>query len=136
MKGTITSVLVALVLIGGAIIFTKENPKIEDNQAREENTGPSGNVTIENGAQIIEIKVRGGYTPRTSFAKAGVPTIIRFSTKDTFDCSSAVVIPSYNISRNLPISGLTDIELPASPAGTLKGSCGMGMYPFEVVFQN
>lgn len=137
MKSSITLILVILVLVGGAFIFSKGSPKAENNPVNEgENSLPSNNVTIESGVQIVEIKAKGGYIPRKSVAQAGVPTILRFNTNGTFDCSSSVRIPSFNISKNLPISGLTDIELPSSSAGTLKGSCGMGMYPFEVVFKD
>lgn len=131
MKGTITSILVALVLIGGVFIFTKEGPKTTGG-----NIVSANNVSITNGVQIVEIKARGGYSPRTSTAKAGIPTILRFSTSGTFDCSSSVRIPSLDINKSLPISGLTDIKLENPQAGTLQGTCGMGMYPFEVVFQN
>jgi len=131
MKGTITSILVALVLIGGAFIFTRGNAK-----PVEQNTVSTNNVTIENGVQIVEINAKGGYSPRRSIAKAGVPTVLRVNTNGTFDCSSALRIPSLNISQNLPISGLTDIELPASQTGSLVGSCSMGMYRFEIVFEN
>jgi len=131
MKSTITAVLIALVLIGGVFIFTKGSPKTENG-----NIVSANNVTIKDGIQIIEIKAKGGYSPRTSTAKIGIPTILRFSTNGTFDCSSAMRISSLNISKNLPISGLTDIELSNPAAGTLSGSCSMGMYPFEIVFQD
>ncbi len=132
MKSTITSILVASIFIGGAIVFSKSS----SNAANNPPAGSVNNVTVENGVQIVEIKVKGGYIPRTSYAKAGLPTTLRFNTNGTFDCSSSVRIPSLNISKNLPISGLTDISLPSSEAGTLQGSCGMGMYPFEIVFQD
>ncbi len=103
------------------------------------NTGQvanANNVTVVDGKQIIEISAKGGYQPRKSIAKAGVPTIIRFNTKGTFDCSSSVRIPSLNISKSLPQSGATDIYIGEGKLGTLQGSCGMGMYPFEVEFQS
>ncbi len=96
---------------------------------------PGNNVTVENGRQIIELRAKGGYAPRESIAKAGMPTILRIKTSGTFDCSSAVRIPSMDISRNLPSSGTTDIDIGNIQSGTLQGSCGMGMYPFEVVFE-
>ncbi|MEK7635273.1 MAG: cupredoxin domain-containing protein [Patescibacteria group bacterium] len=137
MKNTITAILIALVLIGGAFIFSKSSSGPDTGPIVNNNNGVSGsNVKIENGVQIIELKAKGGYFPRTSVAKAGIPTILRFNTSGTFDCSSAVRIPSMNLSRNLPISGATDIELGNPSAGTFRGSCGMGMYPFEVEFQN
>ena len=98
-------------------------------------TGASANnVSIVGNQQIVEITAKGGYLPRMSVAKAGIPTIIRFNTTGTFDCSSAVRIPSMGISRNLPQSGVTDIDIGTRQVSTLKGSCSMGMYPFEVVF--
>lgn len=95
----------------------------------------ANNVSIVDGKQIIEINAKGGYQPRKNIAKAGIPTIIRFNTKGTFDCSSAVRIPSMNISKSLPQTGSTDIDIGTGTIGTLKGSCGMGMYPFEVEFE-
>lgn len=96
----------------------------------------SDNITFLNGAQIIEINAKGGYNPKTSIARADIPTILRFYTQGSFDCSSVVSIPALNISQNLPITGKTDIELPSSKGGILKGSCGMGMYQFEVLFKS
>jgi plastocyanin domain-containing protein len=86
--------------------------------------------------QIVEITAKGGYLPRMSTVKAGVPTVLRFNTKGTFDCSSSVRIPSLNISQVLPASGSTDIALGALVEGVLKGTCGMGMYPFELNVQS
>lgn len=96
----------------------------------------ANNVSIVDGTQIIEISAKGGYQPRKSIAKAGIPTIIRFDTKGTFDCSSSVRIPSMNISKSLPQTGSTDIDIGTQQVATLQGTCGMGMYPFEVEFQS
>lgn len=129
MKATIISIIVAVILIGGAFMFTRNGG--DTGQVVNAN-----NVTIVDGKQIIEINAKGGYQPRKSIAKAGIPTIIRFNTKGTFDCSSSVRIPSMNISKSLPQTGSTDIDIGSGKLGTLQGSCGMGMYPFEVEFQS
>jgi len=94
------------------------------------------NVSVVDGKQIIEIRAKGGYQPRKSIAKAGMPTILRFNTNSTFDCSSLIRIPSLDISKALPQTGTTDIDIGVSQVGELNGACGMGMYPFEVDFQN
>lgn len=99
-------------------------------------TANGNNVTVSEGKQIIYLTARGGYSPEKSIAKAGVPTILRFTTNGTFDCSSFVRIPAMNVSKSLASSGTTDIDLGTPQAGTLRGSCGMGMYPFEINFQN
>ena len=96
----------------------------------------ANNVSIVDGKQIIEIRAKGGYQPRKSIAKAGMLTILRFNTNSTFDCSSFIRIPSLNISKALPQTGSTDVDIGVSKVGELNGACGMGMYPFEVDFQN
>jgi len=93
------------------------------------------NVKLENGVQIVEITAKGGYQPRKSVAQAGLPTVLRFKTKGTFDCSLALRIPSENVSTILPQSGNTDIDLGNVKTGTLQGLCAMGMYRFAVEFQ-
>jgi plastocyanin domain-containing protein len=127
MKLTVISILIGVALIGGAILFTKGDGNANLN---------GNNVSIVEGKQIIEISAKGGYQPRKSVAKAGLPTILRFNTNGTFDCSSSVRIPSLGISQILPQSGKTDIDLGLPQAGTLQGMCGMGMYRFNLEFQN
>lgn len=129
MKLTIISILLAGALVGGAVLFSPKNDVAVD-------PAPANNVTTIDGRQIIEIRAKGGYQPRRSVAKAGIPTIVRFNTNGTFDCSSSVRIPSMNISQILPQSGSTDIDIGSGKLGLLKGSCGMGMYPFEIEFQS
>ena len=131
MKGTVTSIIVAVVLIGGAFMLTKEN-----SQTQADTQVAANNVTMVDGKQIVEISAKGGYQPRKSIAKAGIPTVIRFDTNGTFDCSSSVRIPSMNISKVLPQTGSTDIDVGTQEITTLRGTCGMGMYPFEVEFKS
>jgi len=129
MNKIFVSILFALVLIGGAFVLAQDKNNAQD-------VAQVDNVRIEDGVQIIEITARGGYFPRKTQAQAGIPTVIRFNTQGTFDCSSSVRIPSMNISQILPQTGTTDIDIGSSGAQTLVGSCGMGMYPFEVEFKS
>lgn len=135
MKNILTSILVAATLIGGAIVLNRQdgtNQELEDS----ENITEQNNVKIENGIQIVDIRARGGYQPRRSQAKAGIPTILRFDSKGTFDCSASVRIPSKKISRSLDFSGSTDIDIGIPEVGIMQGSCSMGMYPFEIDFRS
>jgi len=96
---------------------------------------PVNNVSLVDGQQIIEVTAKGGYTPRTTFAKADTPTTLIVKTNGTFDCSSALVIPSINFSTYLDSTGEKEVQIPAQAAGSiLKGVCGMGMYSFEIKF--
>lgn len=136
MKNTILAIIAATVLIVFALVLTSSR-----GSNKQQNTNTSAevasvnNVSIVDGKQIIEIQAKGGYTPRKSIAKEGIPTILRMNTSGTFDCSSSVRIPSMNLFKSLPQSGVTDIDLGTQKTGTLNGSCGMGMYPFEIDFQ-
>ena len=128
MKSIILSIIVAGILVGGAFALSRNSSSNE--------IGSVENVSIVDGKQIIEINAKGGYQPRKSLAKAGIPTIIRFNTKGTFDCSASVRIPSMKIYKLLPQTGSTDIDIGEGKLGILKGSCGMGMYPFEIEFRS
>ncbi|MFA6355336.1 MAG: cupredoxin domain-containing protein [Candidatus Paceibacterota bacterium] len=131
-KNTILSIVISIALIIFALVITNDKG---GERLQEEKGIPANNVSIIENKQIIEIQAKGGYQPRKSIAKAGIPTILRMNTSGTFDCSSSVRIPSMNIFKNLPQSGVTDIELGIQPIGILDGTCGMGMYPFEIEFQ-
>ncbi len=120
-------IFVALVvIIAGLFTFGKGNSASDTS---------ANNVSVVDGVQIIAISAKGGYHPLRSTAKAGIPTVMRFNTNGTFDCSSAVRIPTMDISLTLPRSGVTDIDIGNPQVSTLEGTCGMGMYSFEVEFK-
>ena len=125
----LVSIVAVGVLIAGAIMFSGGSKSSQDIPTKE-------NVSVVDSKQIIEITAKGGYLPRISLAKSGIPTILRVNTNGTFDCSSFVRIPSMNITKILPNSGTTDIDLSNPQVGTLQGTCGMGMYRFSVEFQS
>lgn len=134
MNTTATSIIIAGLLIGGAIIFTASR----GNSDGEPTGGDASvdNVSIVDGKQVVIIDAKGGYFPRITAAKAGVPTIIKVNTSGTFDCSSFLVIPKLDYRKNLPLSGETLVEVPSQEAGsTLQGLCSMGMYNFQIRFE-
>lgn len=92
------------------------------------------NVAVVDGRQYVDLTAKGGYSPLRSQARAGIPTTLRVGTKGTFDCSSAIRIPLLGVSTVLPATGVTEIDLGSPQAGTLQGTCGMGMYRFEIAF--
>lgn len=123
----IASVLGALLIIGGAVAFSM-TPSEPDEQVVE-------NVRMEGDTQIVEIDVKGGYSPMVSTAQAGIPTVLRLKTNGTYDCSAAVRIQDLGIRQNLEATGVADIEIAAESAqGTVQGTCIMGMYNFSIKF--
>ena len=133
-------IIIAIVLAGGAIFFAI-NFRGETSSASSPDKDQdvieqiANNVSIVDGKQIITMKAKGGFSPVHSIAKAGIPTILRVDTNGTFDCSSIIRIPSLNISKNLPLTGSTDIDIGVQKIGTFDGTCGMGMYPFDIKFE-
>jgi len=128
MKFFIIGIIFISLLSGLAIyfIFLKDTPATPST---------ASNVYIEEGTQIIEIRVKGGYFPQVTTASSGLPTVLRFITSSTFDCSSALNIPSLNYQTNLPLSGTTDVPISVPRPNTkLQGLCSMGMYNFIVNF--
>ena len=135
-KTTAISIAIATVLIGGAIMLTGENSNPNNTGSTDNsNSQSSDNVSIADGKQVITIRAKGGYSPEATIAKSGLPTIIKIETQGTFDCSSALIIPSLGYRSNLPPSGETIIDVPSQKEGsTLKGLCSMGMYNFQIRF--
>ena len=129
MKPLHLALVIAATLIGVAFMLMLNKPSVASEPA-------ANNVSIVDGQQIVDITAKGGYTPRTSSAKAGIQTILRFHTSGTFDCSSYIRIPSMGLSKNLPSTGTTDVVVADPKAGPLVGMCGMGMYPFQVNFRS
>lgn len=127
---TAISVMVAVLLIGGAVLFFGGD--------QDQNVGAlpiTDNVSIVDGKQTITINAKGGYFPKVTVAKADMPTVLKVSTRSTFDCSAALTIPSLRYRQNLPPSGETVISVPPQKIGAvMRGSCSMGMYNFKVNF--
>ncbi len=131
MKNAPIYIIIVAILIGGLILISGQNFSKDDSDSSE-----NGNVSVVDGKQIIVINAKGGYSPRTTVAKAGLPTVVRIETNSTFDCSSALVIPSMDYRKNLPPSGETNIDVVPQEAGAvLNGLCAMGMYNFQIIFE-
>lgn len=130
------SLIIASALIFGAYTFMQKDESTPPTPAVSSSPkAPAQNVTQEGEKQIVTIRAKGGYAPKTSKAKAGIPTTLRVATESTFDCSSQLRVPSLDINETLPPSGTTDIPLGVLKPGTLQGTCGMGMYRFDIIVE-
>lgn len=123
-----TWVVIGVVVLGSGWFFSSRLVSPSPQSPAPSNA----NVAIVDGKQIVTINVKGGYQPQMSIVKAGMPTYLRFVTNGTFDCSSTIRIPGLGISQSLPSTGTTDVAVGNLQAGTLQGTCGMGMYRFNV----
>ncbi|MEI6649845.1 MAG: cupredoxin domain-containing protein [Candidatus Moraniibacteriota bacterium] len=132
---TVIAVIVFGIVAIGAGMYLGVISNGTSSKSSQKIVGKTPEVNAD-GKQIIEIAVKGGYSPKSITATAGMPTVLRFVTDNTFDCSSSLSIPAINYRKNLPRTGTTDVDVPAQTAGTtLRGSCSMGMYSFTVNFE-
>ncbi len=121
----------SIVLVGGIILFSL----LSRNNGSTPTGGASTNVSVVDGKQYIDIMAKGGYSPRSIVAKAGMPTVVRVKTQGTFDCSSGLTIPKLKYQKNLSPTGVEEIPVSADQAqGSLQGVCSMGMYSFRIAF--
>jgi plastocyanin domain-containing protein len=117
-------------VVGGRSDSTRKNPIIDTTVVS------TSTSIINNGVQYITITARGGYQPRFSIAKAGVPTKLIMKTDGSYDCSTSLVIRSLNYRNILPSTGETVIDAGTPKVGdTLQGVCSMGMYSFVINFK-
>ncbi len=134
----ITSIIIigALVIGIGIVILGRSNVSVDNNtQVQKGDVEQVENVQIKDGIQYITLNVRGGYSPRVSTIKAGIPTKLIMKTNGTYDCSASLVIKSLNYQKILSSTGEEIIDIGTHTTGTsLRGVCGMGMYNFLINF--
>lgn len=129
MNKTVSIIITLALVIGIGIVFTGSSKNNTE-------TGElAQNVEIRDGIQYITVNAKGGYTPKVSSAKAGIPTKLIVKTDGTYDCSASLVIRSIGFQKILAQTGEEVIDLGTPKAGQpLQGLCGMGMYSFAVNF--
>jgi len=127
MKNTIISIVLGISALGGVYLLGSNSQNTSIAQV--------SNTTMVDGKQVIEITAKGGYSPTSSAAKANTPTVLKVTTRSTFDCSATLNIPALGYRTNLPATGETLVDIPAQQPDTiLQGTCGMGMYNFNIKF--
>lgn len=126
-KNTIISIIISVAIIGGTLYFVSDR------------TTPSGtqsqNVEIRDGVQYVTVTAKGGYSPRTTQLKGGLPTKLIVKTDGTYDCSASLAVRSAGFQKILQPTGEEIIDLGTPKSGEkVQGVCSMGMYNFAVNF--
>ena len=127
------SIIITLGLIVGLGIIFMGGSQPKDNTNSD--TQLVQNVQIKDGVQYVTINAKGGYSPQSSIAKAGVPTKLIVKTSGTYDCSLSLMIRSLGYQKILAQTGEEVIDIGIPKAGEpLRGVCSMGMYNFQINF--
>lgn len=84
-------------------------------------------VATASGVQEVTIVVKGGYSPDVIEVARGKPVQLSFYRDEENSCSEELLMPDFNVRRDLPAFRTTLVELLPQQAGTFTFTCGMGM---------
>ena len=89
---------------------------------------------VEAGFQVATVTVtEKGFQPDTINLKRGVPARVTFVREIEETCATAVVIPEYNIKRDLPLKEPVVVDFTPSKKGVFDFTCGMKMLSGKIV---
>lgn len=130
-KNILISVVIGLLIIGGAFYLTTEKPA--DSVSTSTAVAGNNNVEIKDGVQYVTINAKGGYSPKNSTIKPDMPTKLIVKTNGTYDCSSSLAIRSVGFQKILQSTGEEIIDIGTLAVGEkVQGVCSMGMFNFLV----
>jgi plastocyanin domain-containing protein len=92
-------------------------------------------VAGQGGAQEVEIRVRGGYSPSVVRVRRGEPVRLVFDRQESSGCSEEVVIGDFGVRKFLPAGERTVVELRPEEAGMHEFTCGMGMLRGRIIVE-
>ncbi len=105
-------------ILRGSVHTLQNYWKVIANSTQAAKTGNVVNITVSS----------NGYKADVNTLKVGVPVSLNLITNNVRSCALAFMIPAYNISKILPVTGKTTIEFTPTKVGLLTYTCSMGMY--------
>ncbi len=127
-KNTIISIIISIALIGATFYLVSDRSGLSGGEVVQ-----SQNIEIRDGVQYVAITAKGGYSPRITQIKGGLPTKLVVKTDGTYDCSASLVIRSVGFQKILQPTGEEVVDLGIPKSGEkVQGVCGMGMYNFQI----
>jgi len=84
-------------------------------------------VSSSAGIQQVDIMVKGGYSPNVIEVEHGKPVQLNFFRDEEGTCSEELLLPDFNIRRDLAPYKTTAIEFLPQQTGTFEFTCGMHM---------
>ena len=85
------------------------------------------------GVQEVNITVKGGYSPNLIEVQKGQPVQLNFYRDEDGSCSEELLMPDFNIRRDLPAFRTTAVTFVPREAGRFEFTCGMNMLRGAVV---
>lgn len=94
---------------------------------------PTATATIKADKQIVNILVKGGYSPELIELKQGTPATLNFKRTDASSCLDHVIFLDFGINKALPQNKTVAIQIDTSKTGTYEWACGMNMFHGKVI---
>jgi uncharacterized protein len=125
-------VLLGLSNIGNGLALAGTNISmgtiLANTTASDQATAASDLPPIENGKQVITMKVKGyQYEPAKFSVRQGVPVEWRIDGSQAAGCARSLIADGFDISAVLPRSGTKTVEFTPDKTGAFPFSCSMGM---------
>ena len=79
-KNTIISIIISIAFVGGTLYFISDRSSSSGGEVAQ-----SQNVEIRDGIQYVTVTAQGGYSPRVTEIKGGLPTKLIVKTDATTD---------------------------------------------------
>jgi plastocyanin domain-containing protein len=90
-------------------------------------------VSSSTGVQQVDITVKGGYSPNVIEVEKDKPVQLNFYRAEDNSCSEEILLPDFQIRRELAPFQTTAVELLPRQAGTFEFTCGMHMLRGQLV---
>jgi plastocyanin len=108
-------------------------PSARTANASAASASPTAESSTETTQTAKVVVSEQGYEPATVTLRAGTPARIRFVRTTDKTCGTAVVFPSLNITRALPLNEPVVIAFTPAKSGDIAFACGMNMLQGSVV---
>ena len=112
-----TPIAIAVILLLASPICLTSNVQAQRRAKRKRPTIQKVTIALtEKGYQPTSLKLRRGIPAQVTFIRRVSPT-----------CGTQLVIPEYDIKRDLPLNEPVLVEFTPTKSGKFSFSCGMGM---------
>lgn len=91
---------------------------------------------VQNQQQIVEVQVKGGYSPERVELQQGIPAILKFTRTDPSSCLDHVVFSDFGINEALPQNQTVSIPINTDKPGSYTWACGMDMFHGQLLIQS
>ncbi|KRK89451.1 cupredoxin domain-containing protein [Lentilactobacillus sunkii] len=92
-------------------------------------------AAVADDQQVVDVEVKGGYSPEVVILKKGVPAILNFTRTDSSSCLDRVIFSDFGINQELPQNEKESIQIDTDKAGEYAWQCGMDMFHGKLVIK-